>query len=271
MKRNGLLRLLPLLLAAWLACVPAAPGATLFERSQERFALRAKQSDPADYSFVVLGDSRGNDKVFRRTLALAASYKPLFVLHGGDVAENGSREELDRFLAIVAEQLPETPLFVVVGNHERDKRLFAELIGPLNFTIDSARLDLKLVAVDNSGSALKPAALEYLYLQLREKRRTSFVAMHVPPKTPRWEWHTFSEGATELAKLLAGERVAMAFFSHVHQFDQDELAGVPVFITGGAGAPLVSRTRFPGEPLYHLLVVRVRNGRATAQMVEVEN
>src|SRR5689334_23988592 len=124
MGRNTLLRMMPMVLAIWLSFVPPGLSASLYEQSEELFAARLKQADPADYTFVVLGDSRGNERVFRKSLALAASFKPLFVLHGGDISDNGTRPELDRFLAIVREQLPDIPLFVVVGNHERDKRLF---------------------------------------------------------------------------------------------------------------------------------------------------
>src|SRR6266568_6464906 len=153
MGRNTLLRMIPMVLALWLSFVSPGFSASLYEQSLEQFAVRVKQADPADYTFVVLGDSRGNDRVFRKSLALAASFKPLFILHGGDISDNGSRAELERFLTIVREQITEIPLFVVTGNHERDKRLFEETIGPLNFTIDSSRLDAEVIAVDNSDSA----------------------------------------------------------------------------------------------------------------------
>jgi hypothetical protein len=90
--------------------------------------------------------------------------------------------------------------------------------------------------------------------------------MHVPPKTGRWSWHTFTEGADDLRAILAKGRVQGAFFSHVHLFDRSEFGGVPAFITGGAGAPLVT-TGFPGEPVYHILVVRVKNGKASCRRV----
>jgi predicted phosphohydrolase len=92
--------------------------------------------------------------------------------------------------------------------------------------------------------------------------------MHVPPKTERWNWHTFTEGADELGRILTEGRVQGALFSHVHLFDRSEFAGIPAIITGGAGAHLVS-FGFPGEPVYHILVVRVTNGKATFKMVPI--
>ena len=60
----------------------------------------------------------------------------------------------------------------------------------------------------------------------------------------------------------------MAFYFHVHLYDRDEIEGVPSIITAGAGAPLV-KDGFPGEPVYHITVGRVKNGAVTTEMVRV--
>lgn len=243
---------------------------TLFDRSLRQVTSRAAQSAPDDFSFVMLGDSRGGDKVFTAALRRASAFKPLFILHGGDLSDNGTSKELDHALQLIERTVPGLPVFVVKGNHERDRALFEEKIGPRNFSIDIARLGFKLVAVDNSRNSLAKEELAYLRRQLSLRSPLAFVAMHAPPGTERWSWHTFSEGAPELIRLLSGEGVTMAFFSHVHQFDRDTIGTVPAIISGGGGAPLVGRELFPGEPVYHIVVVRVRKGIAMAEMVPVQ-
>lgn len=47
------------------------------------------------------------------------------------------------------------------------------------------------------------------------------------------------------------------------------LAALLLVWTAGAGAPLVT-FGFPGEPVYHIVVVRVKNGTATTEMVKVK-
>jgi 3',5'-cyclic-AMP phosphodiesterase len=271
MKRTGLLFTLicrwMTVMALCLGTVAGVDAATLYERSMELFAARAKQYSPDDYCFVFMGDSRVSPVVFRKALILAAKQNPLFILHGGDVSDNGSRPELDAFLATLTETVPNLPVFVVVGNHERDQQLFREMIGPLNFTIDCARLDYKVIAVDNAGCGLSKAALNRLGPHLAEKRRTTFVAMHVPPRTAAWQWHTFTDGAAELAALLEAYRPELLLFSHVHQFARGEVAGVPALVSGGAGAPLYGRDKFPGEPVHHVVLVRVRQGRVTTELL----
>ncbi len=270
-RTSGGLGGMVLLLAGALAFVLAGSPAgaeSLYERSLPRFHAMAEKTAPRDFTFVVLGDNRGNDAVFRRALRLAAGCQPLFILHDGDVSVSGSPAELDHFRALVEESVPGIPFFVVVGNHEGRKDLFARELAPLDYVIDSPRLGLRVAVVDNSGYALKPGELAFLQGNLTVERRSIFVAMHIPPKTPRWSWHTFSEGADALTRLLTEKKVSAVFFGHVHLFDRAEIAGVPAFITGGAGAPLI-KVGFPGEAVYHILVVRVRNGVASFEMVRV--
>lgn len=237
----------------------ACSAETLFDRSLALFEAKAAKVSKDDYSFVVLGDSRDGDAVFKKVLKLAKAYDPLFILHGGDYSGSGTEEETAAFLSLVRENIPDLPIFVVIGNHETPT-VFAREIGPSYFTLKSARLGLTLTAVDNSEYKLRRQDLDYISRQLSYAARTKFVAMHVPPKTSRWSWHTFSDGAEQLEDVLLRKRPAGIFFSHVHLYDSDEFGGVPAFITGGAGGPLIP-FGFPGDARYHFLLVRVKNGK----------
>lgn len=255
------------LLLVPLAC-QTCQGETLYERSSFLLEAKALQALADDYSFVVMGDSRDGDRTFLKVLALARSYNPLFILHAGDYSNKGSEAETANFLSLLRRSVPELPVFVVVGNHE-ERGVFAKEVGPLNFTLEVPRLGLKLVALDNADSALRPAEQERLRRELASLPATAFVAMHVPPRTGRWRGHTFTEGAEELKKTLAGSRVQGLFFAHSHLYDSSEFAGIPAFITGGAGAPLVWFTRH-GETVNHILLVRVKKGRASYRMVPLK-
>ncbi len=258
------LRLRRCLLVVWLVMMlsgvlaAACEAGTLYERSLAEMEKRVQMASPRDFTFVVMGDSRGNDPVFTKALALAASLKPLFVLHTGDFSVRGSVQETDHFLSLVQNALPDIPLFVVPGNHEQ-RGPFREKIGPLNYVIDAPRLGLKVIVVDNSTYALKAPERLYLTSQLSQKRKLTFVAMHIPPRTSRWSWHTFTDGAADLTRLLAGANVTAAFYGHVHLYDRDNIGGVEHLITGGAGAPL-TRYDFPGNASDHVVVVKVKDG-----------
>jgi 3',5'-cyclic-AMP phosphodiesterase len=250
-----------------LSCAHASFAETLFDRSIALFQARTLNASRNDFTFVVLGDSRDGEVIFRRALRLAKCYDPLFILHGGDYSGQGGEGETAAFLSVVEETIPGLPLFVVMGNHE-NRDVFTSKVGPTRFTLRSSRLGLNLVALDNSDYVLKRPDLDYLETQLSAGGKGGFVAMHVPPKTSRWSWHTFTDGSDELKNILSRNSVQAAFFSHVHLFDRSEYAGVPAFITGGGGAPLLP-FGFPGDADYHILVVRVTDGKATVRKVVI--
>ena len=259
--------------------VRVADAATLHEHSLAMLKERLVLADPHNFSFVVLGDSRDNDKVFRKVLALAQSLKPLFILHGGDMEQSGCKTDIDHFLSVVHEDAAAMPLFIVPGNHERcfpDKNVdagkgyFLRTIGPLNFVLDLSPLGIKIVVLDNMDYALSAEQLQYLRRELTPGRSWNFVAMHIPPETGRWKKdHTFTKGAKEMMALLEEKKVAAAFFSHIHLFDEDSLGKTRMFITGGAGAPLYGNFGF-GKAAYHVLLVQVKAGKLSVQPLWLE-
>ena len=248
-------------------------ASTLYERSFNKFQDNVKQLSGKDFVFVVLGDSRDNDRIFKNSLAMAATFNPLFILHTGDLSNRGSKKELEHFLEIVQTTIPDIPLFVVAGNHEivkGSKNIFKQIIGPLDYVLDSAKLNIRVIVLDNADYILKPQQLNYLRQQLNNKRSLNFVTIHIPPKTGRWTWHSFKEGSADFMQILSDKKVTLAFCGHIHQFDEDEIKGVKYIISGGAGAPL-NRWFFPGKPVYHIIIVKVKNGTVSYDVVKVED
>ena len=79
----------------------------------------------------------------------------------------------------------------------RGKRLFQQLIGPLDYVLDLPEINARFIVLDNSGN----------YLTLRTRSNTcktelsvehslKFVIMHVPPQTHKWidESHVYKGG-----------------------------------------------------------------------------
>jgi predicted phosphodiesterase len=261
------------------ACPLASHSATLYERSLKKLEANLKTASSDDLVFAVLGDSRDNDEMFRKVLSEVAKVQPLFILHGGNIVNTGTEKRFNRFLDIVDDAIPDTPLFVFMGNHEltynmkndEGKKLFREKIGPLNYTLDMKKLAIRIVGLDNSLDELTKAQLDYLEKQLTSSRKHKFVIMHVPPETQKWKHsYCFSKGADRLMQIVAEKKVSVAFFSHLHLYAEDEIKGVKYIITGGAAAPLHAEPPF-GEPTHHFIVVRVKNGKVTTEVVRVQS
>jgi Icc-related predicted phosphoesterase len=246
----------------------SAPKPRLHDLSIKAFEKQAATTQPDDWCFVFLGDNRGNDETFKEILQKAAQVKPLFILHGGDIAERGTAEELAHFLETVQQEKDLPPLFVVRGNHEGNASEFEKQIGPLDYTLDSQRLGFRLVVVDNADYSLRGKELALLTNKLDQSRPNQFVAMHIPPKTERWPKHTFENGKNELIKLMTERKVKMGLFAHIHLFDKDEINGIPLIISGGAGAPL-TWFGYSGDAEYHFVVVEIKKGVVTYRVEEL--
>lgn len=242
-------------------CLPAE-AAPLFADSMKAFEARAASANADGWHFVFLGDNRGNDSKFKEILQRAKELDPLFILHGGDIVEKGTAGELSHFLEIVRSVKGLPPLFVVRGNHEANAALYEKMIGPLHFVIDSQRLGLRLVAVDNSSYVLSESGLSFLSRNLDQKRLNQIVSMHIPPKTERWPRHSFDKGKNELLSLMAERDVRMGLFSHIHLFDADLIKGIPCIISGGAGSQL-AWYGYQGDAMYHLVIVDVVKGKVS--------
>ena len=257
-----------LLLAAATVCRSAEP-APFFSAALQGFETRAAVADPDHWRFVFLGDNRGNDSKFKEILERARELQPVFILHGGDIVERGTAEELRHFLETVRSVKGLPPLFVVRGNHEGNAGLFEQTIGPRNFTLDSQRLGLRLVAVDNADYTLRERELKYLKDHLDGTRQVQIVAMHIPPTTNRWPKHSFSKGSAELLSLMESRKVKMGLFAHIHLFDKDSYKGIPLIVSGGAGSQL-AWYGYSGEAVYHLVVVEVNKGKVTYRVERFE-
>lgn len=106
--------LLPILF--WgLADAATVDAARLYEESLKKLEERLPRASPDDFTFVVMGDSRDNDAIFKKSLKLIKTLNPLFVLHGGDAVSHGCKEEINQFLDVVRKNSPDIPFFLVIG------------------------------------------------------------------------------------------------------------------------------------------------------------
>lgn len=104
--------------------------------------------------FLVMTDLHLSNKPWqiRKALLMAKNYDAVLVT--GDITNDGTQEQLERFRDIVVELVPDTPIFVVTGNHDYAKN-------PLPFIPDGL--------------------CEYLYLQQNLLDRAEAMGIQVHP------------------------------------------------------------------------------------------
>jgi len=222
----------------------------------------------APFRFAFVADSRGNldvlESIFERIRADDVS----LILHGGDLVVEPAREDFEWLLHELEEAKLGVPFCTVVGNHdirheETDRaaqyRLYSRSFGPRQYWF--AYANALFVALDTGTETCEDDDLRWLDRTLaryRNQFEACIVYTHTPPRDPRGiSQHCLKSGAKELGLVLKKHHVTALFASHIHSFLEDRIEGIPVFISGGAGAGR-------DEPIlpHHYLLCTVEPGGA---------
>jgi 3',5'-cyclic AMP phosphodiesterase CpdA len=238
----------------------------------QRITDRLAGSD--NFTFALIGDSRGNPGKFREILAAAAAHDPGFIFHAGDFSTIGSAGQYAEAVKVM--QGCPVPVVVIPGNHDlvMDKgRFFEQVFGPLDFYFQAG--NFRFICINNTDDVLDgpfirlpagdaPANLE----ELAEGKLPVCIVMHQPPATASIKDHVSVPVTAPLTALLQkpGVDIRAILCGHVHGYAATELEGVPVIISGGAGAPLQDNKGTGFVSRFNFVLVNVR-GRSVSHTV----
>lgn len=196
----------------------------------------ADVSSRAPFRFALVSDvQEGIDEVGDVFAAIDAQPDLRFVLGAGDLAEVGTREELERF----QDELRglSLPYYTTLGNHDVGapwQELFGR--GSFHFVFRGVHFTL----LDSAAATIDTLAFDWLEGWLAEGRDAVHVfATHVPPLDPVGTRNGAFGDRHEAGRLLgklANGGVDLTLYGHVHSFYRFENAGIPAFISGGGGA-----------------------------------
>ncbi len=192
-----------------------------------------------------------------------------FVISTGDLVNNGTQEQLDRFQSEL-EALP-IPFFSTVGNHEVPGPIeWHETFGPFSTFFEFKGVTYSLV--DSSNATVHPALWDERVQPWLDANvdNTHIFLTHVPLFDPSGlrsgAFRSRNEAASIIARL-AEARVDGIFFGHVHSFYAYSLGGTYTWISGGGGAieerldgierHYLVLNLTPGEDLRDVSMVRV--------------
>jgi len=225
-------------------------------------------------TFAVLGDSRGNNTVFDHVLEAARRDGARFILHTGDIVHEATPAQFDWVLQEIAELGLKVPLCVVPGNHDLARGtttpglLYERAFGPRRYWFSCG--DALFVALDDVTNHCDKRDLQWLdetLAGLRPRYKECFVFTHVPPRDPRpGREHCLSRQSGEaLMEMLKSHDVTAVFAGHIHSYVEDRIDGIPIYITGGAGA----ERDVPVGPYHYLLCSVDEGGSLSARKVDV--
>jgi 3',5'-cyclic AMP phosphodiesterase CpdA len=228
------------------------------------------------FRFAVISDTRGNMSVFEEALVRIKQEQPSLILHAGDIAQRYTRRQFNWLLHELEEEKLTAPFCPVPGNHDVDNeardaaercRLYEQAFGQRRYWFSYA--NALFVAFDDSMERCTDDDLQWLdatLARLRASYDACFVYMHVPPRDPEpGGRHALKErDAEKLAEVLQRHNVTTLFCGHLHSYAEDTIAGIPVFVTGGAG-----EDKKTDEPHHYLLCTVGPDGSATVARRDV--
>jgi predicted phosphodiesterase len=231
-------------------------------------ASASSTASAASLTFAVAGDSRHNPEIYGRVLAAVTESGSEFLVHTGDMVDEGSEEQWQIFEQSMAGF--SLPFYPVPGNHDAlggklDGYLVHSRAPAAHYSLDSG--PVHLVMADTHHGGVSAAELAWLRDDLsRTAQPLKMVFMHHPPFDPDGTDHIMAYGNEAVMDLMAEMDVDYVFAGHIHAYVQGERDGVAYYITGGAGAPLYGGH---AQAVHHYLLVTVRGQQATVEMIQV--
>lgn len=240
----------------------------------------------ADFRFIVMGDSRGNDdgintEIFRAILEMAEGDKPDFIVFVGDLITGSKHTNIHRDRLLKWKDMVEEsaiPIYIVVGNHEIESETSENILqaifkmpenGPkglkgLAYSFDYEDAHFTIVDTNRYKYFHRVGSnqLEWLKRDFEKKKeKVIFVFGH----EPAFPTHSHTGSSLDrypierdaLWNIFKEYGVTIYFCGHEHLYNISNHDGVYQIISGGAGAPLRSQPEEGG--FYHYVIVDVRN------------
>ena len=265
-------------------CILSFIGITVWHSSapvpihnrNQREISRITVADSNNYSFVVMGDNKGNRSVFEPLLRDIAQDKEIaFALDDGDLVDKGTIDHYRRFLSQVQENIS-IPVLVAIGNHDLNNngsnKNYQDIFGPTYYAFQVGQgYFIVLDATTEAGFDKAERGWLEKELQKGQASKARFVFMHVPVFEARGGTYHKSlpdKDQKDLLDLFRRYKVTHLFASHLHGYFSGVWAGVPYTITGGAGGSLQGKE--PEHFFYHYLKVHVRDGKADVIVRRIE-
>jgi 3',5'-cyclic AMP phosphodiesterase CpdA len=279
--RNKKFSLTLLLILSLAGSAPAAQD----QQIEKKLAGLAKIS--GKLTFVVLGDNRSGDDIYRKLVSMVMERKPDFIVNTGDmVASPGDLKEWTKFWEL---SRPITvPYFLTVGNHDVHPKV------PLSEKTYKEQVDLPsnelhyAFAAGNSlfvvldtyldDSEKKVIGEQFTWLEsllARSDAKHKFVFLHHPlyPDKNKGKHHgnsldRYPFERDRLQALFVKCNVTAVFAGHEHLYLRKTIEGIPHVITGGGGAPLYTDELNGG--FYHYIHMTVDGDKVSGEVVDIK-
>jgi len=248
--------------------------------------LTALEKIQGKFSFVVLGDNRSGDDIYRKIISLAMERKPDFIVNTGDmIPKPGNKKDWANFWALSKHVT--VPYFLTVGNHDANPRApFSEKTFRAQVDLPGNELYYSFVAgnslfivldsyMDDQEKRINGVQFKWLETILANStQKHKFVFLHHPLYTDLGKGHhahdsldKYPESRDRLESLFANFKVSAVFAGHEHYYQRRMVDGIVHVITGGGGAPMYDREEAGG--FYHFVHVTVDGDKVSGEVIDI--
>lgn len=234
-----------------------------------RSPIRSLQTAvPADmpWSFAIIGDTQRNPIVTRKCAEGAYSLRPNFLLHCGDVVDDGfaKNQWLKDFFEPCRDLLAHVPVYPVIGNHEKNADFYYQYFSlpdpEYYYTFIYGNAQFFMV---DSNKDCSPGSEQYRRLETDLAASTAawkFAAHHHPPfSSDNDDYGDTIKGDPQKRPVYGDRRVRhlvplyekygvdIVFNGHIHSYERtwpifemriNQARGVRYVVSGGGGGGL---------------------------------
>ncbi|MCX5749005.1 MAG: metallophosphoesterase [Candidatus Saganbacteria bacterium] len=196
------------------------------------------------FSFAVMGDNQGNDKIFQKILTMVDSDKSInFAVNTGDITSTSSAWEFKKYKSMISHS--RVKFYNCIGNHDVQylgRQIFMATFGSTYYSWDHG--GYHFICLDN----VRPnglGSLQYSWLKKDlslNKDKPKFIFMHKPlfdisGSFPEEVMFPRAQAAS-LTAIFKKNKVKAVFCGHVHGYAKEEKDGVLYIIAAGGGGSL---------------------------------
>lgn len=195
--------------------------------------------------YAIYGDSRDGHRIHEKIVDAITQANPQGVFHTGDMVNHGeSQKEWGIFNTITAKLRAHSPLYPVMGNHERNSswyfKSFPQLHNNSWYTLETKSIYFIVV---NSTAGFTPDTDQYRWLEehlkeVQAKKKFIVVLLHHPPLTAGMHAKEADLVRPVLSPLFEKYAVTMVLSGHDHNYQRFLFNNIHYIVTGGGGAEL---------------------------------
>ncbi|MHB1309860.1 MAG: metallophosphoesterase, partial [Limisphaerales bacterium] len=219
------------------------------------------------WALGILGDTQRNPEVTRRCAEGIFALRPNFMLHCGDVVDDGfaKNQWVDDLFGPAANLFAHVPVFPVIGNHEKNSHWYYDYFSlpqpEYYYTFTHGNAQFFMI---DSNKDCSPGSEQYRWLEQELAKSTAvwkFAAHHHPcfssdendygdrwkGKSPREEYSWGDSNIRQLVPVYEKHGVDLVFAGHIHSYERtwpilnltiNQKNGVRYLVSGGGGGGL---------------------------------